>query len=181
MIVAEWSWGRITASPRETGTSTTATTTSGVSTPSPVQTGIIRTCDEFYLVVAGDSCYDIAVDNDIELTDFYEWNPAVKNDCTGLQAEVYVCVGVDASASPTTTTTTTTTATTTGGISTPTPTQTGMIPNCGNFYFVQSGDGCWDLANEHGIELADFYAWNPAVKDDCSGLQANVYVCVGLA
>ncbi|KAL6229363.1 hypothetical protein BDW75DRAFT_249828 [Aspergillus navahoensis] len=75
--------------PDETATATSTTTsTSGVSTPSPVQTGIIETCNEFYKVVTGDTCYDIAVENDVALSDFYDWNPAVKTDCTGLQADV---------------------------------------------------------------------------------------------
>jgi len=26
---------------------------------------------------------------------------------------------------------------------------------------------------------SDFYAWNPAVQTDCSGLEASVYVCIG--
>ncbi|KAL4733764.1 hypothetical protein BDV11DRAFT_175388 [Aspergillus similis] len=160
----------------------TTSTSSGVSTPSPVQTGIVATCNEFYKVVAGDTCYDIAQDIGIDLDTFYKWNPAVKTDCSGLQADVYVCVGVSGSTLPTTTATTSgATTTITTGISTPTPTQTGMVENCGKFYLVQAGDGCWDLANEKGIALEDFYDWNPAVGDDCSGLQADVYVCVGLA
>jgi hypothetical protein len=32
---------------------------------------------------------------------------------------------------------------------------------------------CYDIASSHEITLASFYAWNPAVKTDCSGLQAN--------
>jgi len=27
---------------------------------------------------------------------------------------------------------------------------------------------------------SDFYAWNPAVKADCSGLMSGMYVCIGL-
>ncbi|MBE3045335.1 LysM peptidoglycan-binding domain-containing protein [Candidatus Bathyarchaeota archaeon] len=33
-----------------------------------------------------------------------------------------------------------------------------------------AGDGCYDIADAHGIALDDFYIWNPAVNDDCSGL-----------
>jgi LysM repeat protein len=133
-------------------------------------------CNEFYFVESGDTCYDIAAENGIPLGTFYAWNEAVKTDCSGLQAEVYVCVGVGSR--PTTTTTAPTSTATV--FPTPTPIQDGMVANCGKFYFVQPGDGCWDLAAEEGIALGDFYAWNPAVKDDCSGLQAEVYVCVGL-
>lgn len=46
------------------------TSRSGVSTPSSAQMGIIETCNEFYKVVTGDTCYDIAVENEAELSDF---------------------------------------------------------------------------------------------------------------
>jgi len=55
-----------------------------------------------------------------------------------------------------------------------------MVTGCERFYKVESGDGCYNIAQEAGIALADFYTWNPAVNTDCSGLQANVYICVGL-
>ncbi|KAF3803256.1 hypothetical protein GCG54_00013363 [Colletotrichum gloeosporioides] len=56
-----------------------------------------------------------------------------------------------------------------------------MITNCVNFYLVQSGDGCWAICGARGIALDDFYKWNPSVKTNCSGLQANLYVCCGVA
>lgn len=66
----------------------------GVTTPYPVQTGMIATCDEFYKIIAGDSCVNIANAYGIPLASFYAWNPTVKTDCSGLQASEYVCVGV---------------------------------------------------------------------------------------
>jgi len=56
-----------------------------------------------------------------------------------------------------------------------------MVTNCNKFYFVKENDGCYDIAAAHGISLSDLYAWNAALKGDCSGLWSNVYVCVGLA
>ena len=38
-----------------------------------------------------------------------------------------------------------------------------------------------NIATAEGIALSDFYAWNPAVKDDCSGLEAEYYICVGIS
>ncbi|KAJ5085779.1 hypothetical protein N7532_010550 [Penicillium argentinense] len=70
-----------------------ATTGTDIVTPYPIQTGIISTCDKFYKVLADDSCSDIANENDIPLPSFYDWNPAVKSNCAGLQAKEYVCVG----------------------------------------------------------------------------------------
>ncbi|CCF37214.1 LysM domain-containing protein [Colletotrichum higginsianum] len=74
-----------------------------------------------------------------------------------------------------------TTTTAAGAGATPSPIQDGMVANCVAFYLVRSGDGCWAISDAKGIALDDFYGWNPAVKTDCTGLQANVYVCVGVA
>ncbi|KAK8141797.1 hypothetical protein G3M48_009881 [Beauveria asiatica] len=134
-----------------------SSTTSHPSTPSPVQTGMVNSCNKFYKVVSDDGCYNIAQAAGINLDGFYSWNPAVKNDCTGLQANVYVCVGVDSAIStmPTTTTTITTTTTTTtssgSGQATTTPTQDGMVGDC-----VKSVDGCWAIAHGANIDLGDF-------------------------
>ena len=55
-----------------------------------------------------------------------------------------------------------------------------MVSNCNKFYYVQSGDGCWTIANNSGITLDQLYAWNPALNGDCSGLFPDYYVCVGV-
>lgn len=151
-------------------------TNSGVSTPSPIQTGMVSTCDKFYKVIADDGCYDIANDHGIPLASFYTWNPAVKTDCSGLQANEYICVSVKS-----TSTSAVTATTSVSGVTTPSPIQTGMVSTCDTFYDVQSGNSCYDIADTHGVSLDSFYAWNPAVKTDCSGLQANEYVCVGVS
>lgn len=43
-----------------------------------------------------------------------------------------------------------------------------------------TGDTCYDLAEDNGISLDDFYAWNPAVGSSCAGLDTGYYVCVGI-
>ncbi|KAK4130643.1 carbohydrate-binding module family 50 protein, partial [Trichocladium antarcticum] len=57
---------------------------------------MVEGCKKLYLVKTGDGCWAIANDNDIELRDFYVWNPAVSNggECAVLWPDVYVCVGV---------------------------------------------------------------------------------------
>jgi len=55
-----------------------------------------------------------------------------------------------------------------------------MVSNCAKFYLVKENDGCYDIATSQGISLSDLYAWNAALKGDCSGLWLDVYVCVGL-
>ena len=128
---------------------------------------MVSTCDTFYDVQSGDSCYDIADTHGVSLDSFYAWNPAVKTDCSGLQPDEYVCVGVKAATGT--------------GVTTPYPIQTGMVATCDEFYKVIADDSCVDIASANGIPVASFYNWNPAVKTDCSGLQANEYVCVGVS
>ena len=163
----------IIGGPSATPTSTTPG--NGISTPTPVQTGMVANCNKFYLVQSGNGCQAIADKNGISPTQFYSWNSAVGSTCTTLIASDYVCVGIVGGASITPTSTATG-----NGVSTPTPTQTGMVSNCNKFYLVQSGDGCQKIADMYGISLGNFDAWNPAVGSTCSILQASVYVCVGL-
>ncbi|KFZ18078.1 hypothetical protein V502_04313 [Pseudogymnoascus sp. VKM F-4520 (FW-2644)] len=73
------------------------------------------------------------------------------------------------SGSPTTTTKIPTT-TSSGGIATPTPTQNGMVVGCNAFYRAVANEGCAVICQAHGIELADFYKWNPDVRTDCTNL-----------
>ncbi|KAI1146243.1 hypothetical protein F4825DRAFT_456675 [Nemania diffusa] len=165
----------------KTTTTTTTTTGNGIATPTPIQTGMVSNCDDFYFVRSGDGCANIASAVGITLANFYAWNPAVGSTCAGLQASVYVCIGLQGSAPTQTITVLPTTTTTAGnGIATPTPVQAGMVSDCDAFYFVRSGDSCANIASVEGITLANFYAWNPAVGSTCAGLQASVYVCIGL-
>lgn len=66
-----------------------------VETPSPIQPGLTGGCNKFYKVVSGDGCQSVATSNNVTLTDFYTWNPAVGTDCMSLQLNVWVCVGYD--------------------------------------------------------------------------------------
>ncbi|KAM7216065.1 hypothetical protein V8F06_008538 [Rhypophila decipiens] len=80
----------------------------------------------------------------------------------------------------TSTATTTTTSTTTTGPEPPAPTQPGMIGGCTAYHEVVSGDGCWAISNQYGIELSDFYLWNPGVGSECENLWLGYAVCVGI-
>ncbi|KAL4901977.1 hypothetical protein BDW74DRAFT_169739 [Aspergillus multicolor] len=174
-----------TVPPTNSATSTTKTTTVTTTTggPSPTQTGLTSECSHFYLVEKGDYCQAI-VDSygSFTLEQFYSWNPAVKNDCSGLQAGYYVCVGVSGSITTTKTTMTTTTSAPSTTTTDPhSPQQSGIAENCNDYYFVVSGNTCIDIASDNGISLNDFYSWNPAVGTTCAGLQAGYYVCVGVS
>ncbi|KAI0806567.1 carbohydrate-binding module family 50 protein [Xylaria sp. FL0064] len=166
--------------PPVTTSTTTSPTGNGVSTPSPVQTGIVSNCDMFYYVQSGDTCSIIAAKYGITLAQFYAWNPAVGSSCLSLSLNDYVCVGtLNATGTMTTTATATTTTKPGNGISTPMPVQTGIVSNCNRFYEVQPGDVCSNIAATYGIPLQSFYAWNPAVGSSCLNLIAGDYVCIG--
>jgi LysM repeat protein len=163
-----------------TSTSThKSTPTNGISTPTPVQTGMVGNCNKFYLVQSGDSCAPIAAEYGIPLATFYSWNPAVGTTCSTLDVGDYVCVDTIGYVPPTTTTSAKPTTTTGNGITTPTPYETGMVGNCNKFYYVVSGDTCASIASKQGISVSNFEKWNPMVGSSCSGLWLNAYVCVG--
>ncbi|KAF3384739.1 LysM domain-containing protein [Penicillium rolfsii] len=151
--------------------SASTSTLSAGPTPTPFQAGMTSGCVRFYYVETNNDCYDIALDAGIALSDFYAWNPAIKSDCSGLQANVYVCVGQTGYS--------TTISTGNPVPATPTPTQTGMVSGCLRFYEVQSGNDCYDIALDAGVALTDFYNWNQAVGSNCAGLELGVFVCIG--
>ncbi|EHA19725.1 hypothetical protein ASPNIDRAFT_179830 [Aspergillus niger ATCC 1015] len=154
------------------------------SSPSPTQGGLSSSCDAFYYVEAGDSCWAIVNSyGNFTLNQFYSWNPAVKSDCSGLQPDYYVCIGVagDTTVASQTTLPATTTASAATSTGSYLPEQTGIASNCDKYYYVQHGDTCSDIATNHDISLNDFYSWNPAVGTTCSDLEADYWVCVGVS
>ncbi|KAF2012853.1 carbohydrate-binding module family 50 protein [Aaosphaeria arxii CBS 175.79] len=157
--------------------STTKPSSTGSPKPSPTQDGLIATCNKFYFAIAGDTCNKIVSAQGISLADFLAWNPAVGDDCSGLWAKTYYCVGIPGGGSITTRPPTPSTS---SGPSKPSPTQDGLIATCNKFYFAVAGDTCNKIVSAHGISLSTFIAWNPAVGDDCSGLWAKTYYCVGI-
>ncbi|KAH7028764.1 uncharacterized protein B0I36DRAFT_245776 [Microdochium trichocladiopsis] len=158
----------------------TTTGANGVATPLPIREHMTTNCRRFYKVNKGDTCEAIITAAGIYGPNFYIWNPDVMQDCSGLWADTYVCLQNVAGPSITLKPTTSTTTTPTGnGVVTPTPFQVGMTSNCRRFYYVQKGDTCQAIINAAGIYGPNFYIWNPAVKEDCSGLWANTYACIG--
>ncbi|KAM0470185.1 hypothetical protein ACHAPX_010071 [Trichoderma viride] len=99
-----------------TTTTSTKTTGNGISTPTPIQTGMTTSCNKFYLVQSGDSCAVIATTYNVPLATFCSWNPAVGSSCATLDVGYYVCVdAIDYTPPKTTTTTTKKTSTTSSG------------------------------------------------------------------
>jgi hypothetical protein len=122
------------------------------------------------------TCAQVAEDAHISLSDLTTWNPWVGNNCdsglfaglTGTQQRA-VCIGVGSTGGgPSTTTPTPTSSTRTGTTTStttsaaPIKTQPGIVAGCTKYHVAQEGDGCWAVANQFGITLEQFYAWNPA-------------------
>lgn len=146
----------------------------GITTPTPIQPGMVSNCDKFFKVKKGDSCQSIADKSGISLAQFSKWNPKVGgSDCSGLWLDVYVCVSI-VGHEPTPTKPG-------NGISTPTPTQPGMVGNCNKFYKVKKGDNCESISKKSGISVKEFTTWNPKVGGTtCTGLWLDNYVCVNI-
>jgi hypothetical protein len=127
--------------------------------------------------VSGDTCDIIASKHGDTFTfaDFLRWNPAVGSACSGLWADYWYCVAV-----PGTGTTPGPGPTTTTQPTGPTPTQDGIAADCQRYHLAGSGDSCQRIVDQYGtFSLADFYGWNPAVGNTCSGLWAGYYYCIG--
>ncbi|KAK3395012.1 hypothetical protein B0H63DRAFT_385493 [Podospora didyma] len=61
------------------------------------------------------------------------------------------------------------------------PTMPNIASNCNAYHTVVSGDGCWSITQLYDITLAEFYAWNPDVTDDCStNFWLGYSYCVGI-
>lgn len=156
-----------------TPTTTPTTPDNGISTPSPIQTGMTKDCNKFHLIKSTTTCASIKDYYNLPLSDFYKWNPAVGTTCTSLLVDYYVCVSVIGYTPPTPTDPA-------NGISTPSPVQTGITKNCNKFHLVQSTTTCTSIQDYYKITFADFYKWNPAVGSKCTSLLAGVNVCVGI-
>lgn len=168
-----------------TSTTTTSTISStGVPTPSPVQSGIDPQCTTYAEAVSGDNCVAFATANNITPAQLYTWNPILgdggSNCGTKFWANEYYCVGApDGSA----TATTTTAAPTSTAVVTPSPVQSGIDPQCTKFAEAAAGDTCPGFASNNGITATELYSWNPilgAAGANCnSDFWANEYYCVG--
>jgi LysM repeat protein len=151
----------------------------------PTQTGTISTCNRWYDVISGDSCYSVETTFGITHAQFLSWNPAVSSDCTqNFWVGDSYCVGIG-SGTPVSTTSSSSmstarkTAATTGPDM---PTQSGISSQCNAWYDVVSGDTCSAIEGAFNVTHAQFLLWNPAVSSDCA---SNFWVgnsyCVGIS
>jgi hypothetical protein len=70
----------------------------GIATPSPIQTGIISTCNNYAAAPSGSYCSLFASDEGITLDELYAWNTVLgsngANCGTEFFADYYYCIGV---------------------------------------------------------------------------------------
>ncbi|KHN93945.1 LysM domain-containing protein [Metarhizium album ARSEF 1941] len=132
------------------------------------------------------SCRVWASFADITLAQLKRWNPSLKDrrddDCFVSSQHSYCLLKEDDMNDPLSVYTSTAAATPTTPATSPPPaeTQSGAAEDCNKWHVVQSGDGCYDLAQANGILLDDFYKWNPGVGQDCAQLWLGYAVCVGV-
>jgi LysM repeat protein len=122
--------------------------------PLQFQEGVRADCTKYHTVVSGDTCSDITDNEGMTLAQFFAWNPPVGTDCSALWLGYSYCVAA------------------------PLQFQSGIPTGCSKYHTVVSGDGCFDIAATYGIALSQFYAWNPPVGTDCSGLWLDYSYCV---
>ncbi|RBR15596.1 uncharacterized protein FIESC28_07237 [Fusarium coffeatum] len=158
------------------------TKTHQASQASQTQDGLIDTCVSFYQAKKGDTCPKIIAEhnNTFDKDDLVKWNPAIQEDCSGIWANYYYCVGVPGTpTSPPTRTQEATIKPTSP--SKPSPTQDGLISSCTRFHQAKKGETCTNIISTFGtFDFDTFYEWNPAVGEECSGIWANYYYCVGI-
>lgn len=68
------------------------------------------------------------------------------------------------------------------GVGAPGPTQDGVAGGCTRWHVAHEGNSCYWIAHDNGIQLDQFYGWNPAVNNGgtCAGLWLGYAYCVGL-
>ncbi|KAB8073026.1 hypothetical protein BDV29DRAFT_158045 [Aspergillus leporis] len=151
--------------------------------------GQIEGCISWFSVSGAIDCDIMLANIQLSMDVFYQMNPSVKQDCSGISLGTYYCdstlhIGLinpgDDDGVLTTTSSIPTSTAGPGEIVTPTPTQARMVSNCNKFYLAQPDDGCWAIANDHGIIEADLHACNPAIGTNCAKLWPTYYVCVGV-
>ncbi|KAJ4308625.1 hypothetical protein N0V84_011986 [Fusarium piperis] len=122
-----------TPKPMTTAKPTVTQPGNGISTPTPIQAGMVSNCNKFHIIGSTTTCQGIIDYNKITMANFKKWNTGINSACSNLWLGSYACVGVIGGTSPAPTTTKPA-----GGIVTPTPTQAGMVKGCTKFHEVRT-------------------------------------------
>ncbi|KAH6838559.1 hypothetical protein B0I37DRAFT_409109 [Chaetomium sp. MPI-CAGE-AT-0009] len=163
--------------------------------PQHTQPGQPANCNRWHWAAPGESCEGIVNLYGARLTEeqLHEYNPTLGEDCSGLYFGWYICIGVQSQSSSSIGWYTSQD----GNASIPEPTefvrppatyvqnftaqpqQSGIPTSCQNFYQAESGDTCNTVLGIYNYITKDqFFAWNPALSENCNGLLLGVYYCV---
>ncbi|KXX73811.1 Muramidase-2 [Madurella mycetomatis] len=116
----------------------------------------------------------VALFGTFSLEQFISFNPLLESNCARVLPPVPYCVAVPST--PTTRTTPFSIPT----FPTDQPKQSGVSPNCTDFWLVSITDTCDKITRANDLTLAQFLALNPAVgAETCDNLESEFYVCVG--
>ncbi len=203
----------------------------------PTFPNMAANCNAFHTVVSGDSCWDITVSYGLTLSQFYDWNPDIEDECgTNFWLGYSYCVGVGSapsasssapistsalpasssippssssvpsssssfSSAPPSSITSAASSTTSSrpytalhpiteyNITTipvetqfpPTRTLSGQPAACTNWHLPNAFDTCRRIvASYSSLTDEDLLEWNPTLGEDCGGLYAGWWVCVGI-
>ncbi|KAI1776335.1 LysM domain-containing protein [Hypoxylon cercidicola] len=147
----------------------------------PTRDGMIPNCTDIVEVesTGGLTCEEILSIYEINIEQFYAWNPSVGPDCAGMWAGYQYCVATnETTPTPTTSSSASSTAEPTGP---PGPTQTGQPANCNKWHVAANGEDCGVLETQYDITHEKFLEWNPSVSTDCvDGFWKDYAYCVGV-
>ncbi|ENH73458.1 hypothetical protein FOC1_g10008948 [Fusarium oxysporum f. sp. cubense race 1] len=152
----------------------------------PSQRGIASDCTFWDIV--GDKSQNCAYFEDLyglQHKVFVEYNPSVKDDCSGIQEGHSYCLevnhGLPRDDNPPKVSSTEGSKPEPTGDKKPSPTQDGLIDTCTTFRMAKKGDTCAKIIAEYKtFDFSDFFKWNPAIDKDCSGIWAGYWYCVGV-
>ncbi|KAK2931462.1 LysM domain superfamily [Fusarium oxysporum f. sp. vasinfectum] len=139
--------------------------------------GIASDCTFWDIV--GDKSQNCAYFEDLyglEHKVFVEYNPSVKDDCSGIQEGHSYCLevnhGLPRDDNP---------QSKPSSPSKPSIIQEGLIKSCTSFHQASKGEIYAKIISTYGtFDFNTFFKWNPAVGKDCSGIWASYYYCVGV-
>ncbi|KAI0595745.1 carbohydrate-binding module family 50 protein [Biscogniauxia sp. FL1348] len=156
-----------------------------------IRNGSIESCTQYADAYPDWECTDILLNYELTIAQFYEYNPEVGEDCSGLWPSYAYCIRAPDYTPPGTPSSTTTappgsSTTTSSGPPAPTPTQDGnAVSNCNAYAQAQEGDWCAAFAERNGVREVDLYAWNSVLGangENCaSSLWYGYWYCIGVS
>lgn len=139
------------------------------SVPSPIQSGVISTCNEYAKTNPGGAKCSVFADRvGVTQAQLYAWNsilgPNGENCGSKFVGDTYYCVGVKPA---------------------PGATQAGITPYCTKYEKANTGGTCPVFASRVGISTSQLYAWNSVLGNNGQNCNTQfwgeTYYCVGVS